>query len=172
MDFGRKLASQRSEVLHPSGSETAMTTHHDELDNEKPFNAQETVRRLAAAEGYLELQMPSYALTELNRVGDAGPFEPIAQLFRGEALQAQEKYSEAIEPLNLAAQMFPTPFNRRAFVALSNCYRHEGQEQLADEAAAAAEIEESSSGGKATLTILPIFQVKDSGSNRMSHGNN
>lgn len=150
-----------------------MTMQHAESQIERPFNAQQAVRRLAAAEGYLELQMPLYALAELNRVGDAGPFEPISQLFRGEALQAQEKYAEAIVPLNLAAQMFPTPFNRRAFMALSNCYRHEGQDQLADEAAAAAEIEVSQTGDTALLTMpLPIFQVKINGSGRVTFDNN
>jgi len=82
-----------------------MRSNQEESEN-APFNAQLIVRRLAAAEGYLELNMPLYAIDELNRVQDAGPFEPIAQLFRGEALQAQEKYAEAIEPLNVAAHLF------------------------------------------------------------------
>jgi tetratricopeptide (TPR) repeat protein len=143
------------------------------LEDQKEFNPQLIVRRLAAAEGYLELQMPAYAMDELNRVADAGPFEPIAQLFRGEALQAQEKYAEAIEPLHQAAQMFPKPFNQRAFMALSNCYRHEGQDQLADEAAAAATPPDMENGPTALqLVVMPIFQVKMSGSGRISHGHN
>ena len=149
-----------------------MTMQHVNPQIEKSFNAQQTVRRLAAAEGYLELQMPLYAIAELNRVGDAGPFEPIAQLFRGEALQAQEKYADAIAPLNLAAQMFPTPFNRRAFVALSNCYRHEGQDQLADEAAAAAAAESQPGSTKLLIMDLPIFQVKSSDGGRTSFEKN
>lgn len=60
--------------------------------------------------------------------------------FRGE-LQAQEKYAEVIQPLNVVAQNVSKPFNQRAFMALSNCYRHEGQDQLADEAAAAARLD-------------------------------
>ncbi|MFO1040850.1 MAG: hypothetical protein U0941_03640 [Planctomycetaceae bacterium] len=147
-----------------------MRSNQEESEN-APFNAQLIVRRLAAAEGYLELNMPRYAIDELNRVQDAGPFEPIAQLFRGEALQAQEKYAEAIEPLNVAAHLFPKPFNQRAFMALSNCYRHEGQEQLADEAAAAASAP-TEAGGVLQLMVTPIFQVHASGSNRMTHGHN
>ena len=58
---------------------------------ENGLNPQIVVRHLAAAEGYLELGLPGYALAELNTVADAGPFAPIAELFRGEALQAQEK---------------------------------------------------------------------------------
>lgn len=149
-----------------------MTSNHEETTNNS-FNPQLVVRRLAAAEGYLELQLPTYALNELNLVDDAGPFEPIAQLFRGEALQAQEKYAEAIQPLNLAAQMFPKPFNQRAFMALSNCYRHEGQDQLADEAAAAAIPPDFSSNPTALqLVIMPIFQVKTDGFDRITPGNN
>jgi tetratricopeptide (TPR) repeat protein len=149
-----------------------MTSNHEERD-EKPFNPQLTVRRLAAAEGYLELKMPHYALAELSRVNDAGPFEPIAQLFRGEALQAQEKYAEAIEPLNLAAQMFPNPFNKRAFMALSNCYRHEGQEKLADEAAAAATPPDPTTGPTALqLIVMPIFQIQNDGLDRITRPHN
>lgn len=149
-----------------------MRSNHEELEN-KPFNAQLTVRRLAAAEGYLELHMPAYALAELGRVQDAGPFEPIAQLFRGEALQAQEKFAEAIEPLNLAAQMFPKPFNQRAFMALSNCYRHEGQEKLADEAAAAAAPPDAAAGPTALqLVVMPIFQIQNGGFDRITRPNN
>ena len=114
--------------------------------------------------------MPLYAIDELNHVQDAGPFEPIAQLFRGEALQAQEKYAEAIQPLHVASQLFPKPFNQRAFMALSNCYRHEGQDQLADEAAAAASPPDA--GDVLQMVTTPIFQVKIDGTNRMTHGHN
>lgn len=142
-------------------------------EDNKPFNPQLIVRHLAAAEGYLELQMPNYAIEELNAVTEPGPFEPIAQLFRGEALQAQEKYAEAIQPLNVAAQMFPKPFNQRAFMALSNCYRHEGQDKLADEAAAAAIPGDVEAGSTAVqLVVMPIFQVKMDGGNRITQGNN
>ena len=54
-----------------------------EKNPEKPFNSVQVVRRLAAAEGYLEIGLPTYALSELSLVGDPGPFEPIVQLFRG-----------------------------------------------------------------------------------------
>lgn len=152
-------------------------TSNLEKSPDKLFNPQLIVRRLAAAEGYLELQMPTYALDELDHVPDAGPFEPIAQLFRGEALQAQQKYAEAIQPLNLAAQMFPKPFNQRAFMSLSNCYRQEGQDELADEAAAAAAPPEPNAGPATIptaleLVFMPIFQVKTGGMNRITHGHN
>ena len=135
------------------------------------MNPQVVVRRLAAAEGYLELGLPGYALTELNTVADAGPFAPIAELFRGEALQAQEKYADAIAPLNRAAQMFPAPFNQRALLALSNCYRHDGQNQLADETAAAVQMPADVPAGS-KLIIAPIFHVAKSAGRRVSEESN
>ncbi|HEY0980620.1 MULTISPECIES: tetratricopeptide repeat protein [unclassified Schlesneria] len=135
------------------------------------LSPQIVVRRLAAAEGYLELGLPNYALAELNTVTDPGPFAPIAELFRGEALQAQEKYADAIEPLNRAAQMFPSPFNQRALLALSNCYRHDGQIQLADETAAALDMPDDVPVG-AKLIIAPIFHVSKSSGRRTSDDQN
>ena len=146
-----------------------MTT--EEVTTESTINPQSVVRRLAAAEGYLELGMPGYALAELNTVADAGPFAPIAELFRGEALQAQEKYADAIEPLNRAARMFPAPFNQRALLALSNCYRQDGQTQLADETAASVEMPDDLPQG-AKLIIAPIFHISKSAGGRISGGNN
>lgn len=147
----------------------AGSTESDGMEN--GINPQVVVRRLAAAEGYLELGLPGYALAELNHVADPGPFAPIAELFRGEALQAQEKYADAIAPLNRAAQMFPAPFNQRALLALSNCYRHDGQIQLADETAAAVQMPpDVPSDSK--LVIAPIFHVAKSAGRRISEGSN
>ncbi len=147
-----------------------MTTENSET--KPPFNPNRVVRRLAAAEGYLEIGLPAYALSELNRVDEAGPFEPIVQLFRGEALQAQEKFADAIVPLNQAATMFPAPFNQRALMALSNCYRHEGQDRLADEAAAAAVPADAPPGTALNVVVMPIFQVKSGEQTRIRRGNN
>ena len=144
---------------------------NEDAGSEKVMNPQVVVRRLAAAEGYLELGLPTYALAELKSVTDPGPFAPIMELFRGEALQAQEKYADAIEPLNRAAQMFPAPFNQRALLALSNCYRHDGQIQLADETAAAVEMPPDVPAG-AKLIIAPIFHIAKSAGRRISDGNN
>ena len=141
------------------GGEAAMTTDEATTEtSETKMPPQIVVRRLAAAEGYLELGLPAYALVELNSVRDAGAFAPIAELFRGEALQAQEKYADAIAPLNRAAHMFPAPFNQRALLALSNCYRKDGQIQLADETAAAVEMPPDVPAD-AKLIIAPIFHI-------------
>lgn len=146
-----------------------MTTK--ETASESGMNPQVVVRRLAAAEGYLELGLPNYALAELNSVSDPGPFAPIAELFRGEALQAQEKYADAIEPLNRAAHMFPAPFNQRALLALSNCYRQDGQLKLADETAAAVEMPEDVPVGT-KLVIAPIFHITKNAGSRITKTEN
>ena len=146
-----------------------MATNETELTSE--MNPQLVVRRLAAAEGYLELGLPSYALAELNSIARPGPFAPIAELFRGEALQAQEKYSDAIEPLNRAAQMFPAPFNQRALLALSNCYRQDGQIQLADETAAAVDMPADVPAGT-KIIIAPIFHIAKSAGGRITQSHN
>lgn len=124
------------------------------------FDSQKIVKRLAAAEGYLELGLAGYALEELNRVSEAGPFEAISQLLRGEALQAEERFSEAIPAFNRAAELVPAPFNQRALLGLSRCYRASGQEQLADEAEQAALPKDMPIGGDVRIVITPIFQVE------------
>lgn len=125
------------------------------------FDSQKVVKRLAAAEGYLELGLPEYALTELNRVSDAGPFEAISQLLRGEALQAEERFTEAIPALNRAAELVPAPFNQRALLNLSRCYRANGQDQLAAEAEQAAMPKDlPKDAGALQIVITPIFQIE------------
>ena len=91
-----------------------------------------TIRRLEAAEGYLELQMPAQALEELGAIADPGPFEASISLLKGEALKGQERYDDAIAALQKAAQMIPAPHNRRAWMSLGECYRLGGREDLAN----------------------------------------
>lgn len=91
-----------------------------------------TVRHLRAADGYLQLQMPDYALEELDRIADPGPLEAPWQFLRGESLRTKQDYDAAIPPLQRAAELIPPPFNRAAWLSLSDCFRHRGQEHLAD----------------------------------------
>jgi tetratricopeptide (TPR) repeat protein len=134
-----------------------------------PQDAQKVVKRLAAAEGYLELTLPAQALGELEGIETDGPFEAIAQLFRGEALQAVSRFEEAIPAFNRAAELFPAPFNQRALLGLSRCYRERGETALADEAEAAATPPDLPPGTRLQLAILPIFQIEDNSSRRRSH---
>lgn len=97
-----------------------------------------TIHRLTAAEGYLELNMPEHALAELAEIAAAGPYQPAVDLMTGEALKVQERYGDAIEPLQRAAERIPAPHSRRAWLALSECLRQEGRDELAEVAAARA----------------------------------
>ncbi len=91
-----------------------------------------TIRRLQTAEGYLELNLPGRALTELSSIQDQGPFEAAIALLQGEALKTQERYDEALVPLKRAATMIPSPLNKRAWRSISECYRNSGRDELAE----------------------------------------
>ena len=90
-----------------------------------------TLRRIRAAEGYLELGMPEYASRELEGVDNAGPLMPHVNLLRGTALMAQERYGAAIDPLRDAVRTVPAPYDRLAWWSLSKCFQHEGLKELA-----------------------------------------
>ncbi|MCA9068641.1 MAG: hypothetical protein KDA84_06950, partial [Planctomycetaceae bacterium] len=98
-----------------------------------------TVRCLFAAEGYLELQLPERAIDELNRIEDAGELAPYANYLRGQALRNLERYDEAIDALQAAAETIPAPFNQQVWGDLSDCFRQEGLQELADVAELFAE---------------------------------
>lgn len=121
---------------------------------------QRVIRQLAAAEGYLQLNMPMQALEQLDRVEETGPLEGISQLLRGEALSGQSRYDEAIPVLNQAAALFPAPFNQRAFLALGKCYRAIGKDELAAVAETAANPEGLPPGEiQLQLIVVPFFPV-------------
>ena len=90
------------------------------------------VKRLFAAEGYLELGMPQQALRELEEIDLLAPLEASVQYLTGEALKAQERYDDAIESLQRAAQLIPAPYNKLAWMSLSECFRSNGQDELAE----------------------------------------
>ena len=91
-----------------------------------------TIRRLRAAEGYLELNMPKNAWDELQSIEDPGPFEAVVEFFKGEALKGLKRYGEAVEPLKRAVELVPAPHNQRAWLSLSECFRQGGKEELAE----------------------------------------
>lgn len=90
------------------------------------------VRKLTAADGYLELNMPGRALTELAAIGDAGPLRPAVEFMTGLALKDQHRFEEAIEPLQRAAATIPAPHNRDAWISLGECFRESGRSDLAE----------------------------------------
>ncbi len=99
-----------------------------------PRIPQKTVRKLIAAEGYLELGMPLQALRELDKVTDPGSLTASYSFLRGESLKRVGRYSEAIEPLQYAADLLPIPHSQLPWKSLETCYRESGQSELADTA--------------------------------------
>jgi tetratricopeptide (TPR) repeat protein len=94
--------------------------------------AHSIMRRLSAAEGYLQLGMPAYALDEIDGIDEIGPFSPPRDLLRGEALKELERYDEAIEALQEAARTVAPPHRRMAFNSLIECFRARGEGELAN----------------------------------------
>jgi tetratricopeptide (TPR) repeat protein len=91
-----------------------------------------TVRRLMAADGYLQLGLPAAALAELDRVEGAGPLQSARDYLAGQALMADDRHEDALEPLARAAEAIPAPWNRAAYESLSECFRATGQDDLAE----------------------------------------
>lgn len=94
--------------------------------------AHRIMRRLSAAEGYLQLGMADYALAEIDALDEVGPFEPPRDLLRGEALKELERYDEAIEVLQTAARTVAPPHRRMAWDSLIECFRARGESDVAD----------------------------------------
>lgn len=115
-----------------------------------------TLRRLTAAEGYLELDLPAYALEELAAIEEAGAFEPLVQYMTGEALKEQKRYADAIEPLKKAAQMIPAPHNRAAWLSLGECFRAGGRNDLAE----FAEMFANTQHMTAQEPIVPVLKLE------------
>ena len=91
-----------------------------------------TLRRLQAAEGYLELNMPKNAWDELESIEDPGPLEAVVEFYKGEALKGLERYEEAVAPLKRAVELVPAPHNQKALLSLSECFRQGGKQELAE----------------------------------------
>lgn len=94
--------------------------------------APKTVRRLLSADGYLDLGMPTQAARELDKISDAGPLEGPRQLLLGIALKQSQNHSLAIQHLEKAARIMPSPIRRFAWKELVEAYRAVGSEELAE----------------------------------------
>lgn len=94
--------------------------------------APKTVRRLLSADGYLDLGMPTQAARELDKITDAGPLEGPRQLLLGIALKQSQNHSLAIQHLEKAARIMPSPIRRFAWKELVEAYRAVGSEELAE----------------------------------------
>ncbi len=119
-----------------------------------PRIPQKTVRRLIAAEGYLELGMPVQALRELDQVKDPGSLTASYSYLRGESLKRIGRYTEAIKPLQYAADLLPIPHSQLPWKSLGACYRESGQNDLAENAEQTAN--EIASEAKVHLRFEPL----------------
>lgn len=90
-----------------------------------------TVRRLLSADGYLDLGLPIRAVEELEKIDDAGVLEGPRQLLLGIALKQQESHKDAINHLEKAARLMPSPIRAFAWRELVDSYKAVGSEEMA-----------------------------------------
>jgi tetratricopeptide (TPR) repeat protein len=79
------------------------------------------VRKLLAAEGYLELDLPRSALDILQSRSDWATMQFEASFLTGEALRVLGRYREALKPLEVAAGLKPGDVD--VAIALGWCYK-------------------------------------------------
>lgn len=91
-----------------------------------------TIRRLVAADGYMELNMPQRAVVELEKVDNAGPLEGPRQLLLGLAQKRVGNLEAAIPYLEKAARQMPSAARRFAWSELVVCYRSIDSHQMAE----------------------------------------
>ena len=90
------------------------------------------IRRLLAADGYLNLALPHKAIDELEKIDNAGHLEGPRRLLTGLALKRAGESELAIEHLETAARIMPSAVRSFAWSELADCYRVLGSEELAD----------------------------------------
>ncbi|MGQ9505293.1 MAG: tetratricopeptide repeat protein [Thermogutta sp.] len=82
-------------------------------------------RKVREAAGYVELGLLDRALECLN-IPDLGPWEGAVSMFRGQILAAQGRFRDAAVAFERAAELFPPPHDRVAWLTLSHCLRQTG----------------------------------------------
>ncbi len=82
---------------------------------------EQMIRRLAAAEGYLELDLPQKAMEVLESRPSWGTLQFEASFLQGEALRKLGLFREALAPLERAAALRPGHVG--AAIALGWCYK-------------------------------------------------
>lgn len=80
-------------------------------------------RRLEQSCGYLELGMSRQALANIDGLKTDGALEGALQYVRGQALRMQEKFGDAVAPLEAAAGLLPEAASRHVWRALAECHR-------------------------------------------------
>lgn len=126
-----------------------------------------TVRKLTAAEGYLELGLPKLALEELATIGDPGEYQIPVLWMTGEALKADGQFDEAVAPLKLVAESVEGPISAKAWESLSDCLERTGRE-LRGNVAASTRNElphQASTSGRVNIQIPGFGTLKFSAEN-------
>lgn len=95
-------------------------------------------RRLREATGFMELDLPQYAVDRLEGLDAPGALSAQIELVRGEAFRRLQRYFDAAKSLKRAAAKFPAPYDRSAMLALSACYHQAGDHARAADALASA----------------------------------
>ena len=117
-----------------------------------------TVRKLTAAEGYLELDLPKLALEELASIGNPGEYQLPVLWMTGEALKADGRFEEAVAPLKLVAESVSGPISARAWKSLSDCLEKSARPIPAEEAATARSVIPQSAAEPARVNVqIPGF---------------
>jgi len=91
-----------------------------------------TIRRLLAADGYLQLELPEQAVSELEKIDHAGALEGPRQLLLGISLKRAGYSNDAVRHLESAARVMPGPVRNFAWSELADCYRESGSDEMAD----------------------------------------
>lgn len=78
-------------------------------------------RKLHQAEGYLELDLPGHSLEILDSGTEWPGLQFEACLIKGEALRRLDRHRDAIQPLEIAANL--RPGDSRVALALGWCYK-------------------------------------------------
>lgn len=89
-----------------------------------------TVRRLLAADGYLDLGLADRAAAELEQIRGAGPLEGPRLLMLGIAKKQLGDFPGAIADLERAARIMPSPVRRFVWRELVDPYRAVGAQEL------------------------------------------
>lgn len=85
-----------------------------------------TVRRILAAEGYLELGMPLQAERELAQIPAGTPLEGPRQFLRGHVCRLTNREEEATKCFRASAHHMPPPVAMAIWSALHDAYRSAG----------------------------------------------
>lgn len=86
------------------------------------------VRRLTAAEGFIELQLPEMALHELSGIEEPGRFILPCLWLTSESLKQLQRFDEAATVLNQMVDRVPGQFNQPIKDSLRDCLERLGRD--------------------------------------------